>query len=360
MKKLTSISLQGKPSRKEREYFISNLAVMLNSTVTVGQTIDALRETSTSRATKKALAEVAKKIEEGSTLTNALRDSGMVSIQSLALMSIGEQSGNLITNLKIAAAQEEKQHILRSKVHSSLMYPAFVLVITGVVGLGIAWFLLPKLSETFGSLDMELPAISQVMINLGFFLRDSGIWAMPLLIGFIAAIFYVLFVHQATKHIGQAVLLKIPVISNLIKQAEIARFCYLLGTLIDSGLPITRALLLLSSSTTLRPYLVLYRELGSRLDEGYGLYQSLSKSKSSKQYVPLTVQRMIASAETSGVLAQTLLDIGRVYEEKTDSTARNLQVIIEPILLIIVWLAVLAVAIAVILPIYSLVGGLDA
>jgi len=233
-----------------------------------------------------------------------------------------------------------------------------VLSLTLIVGLGIAWFLLPKLSNTFSQLHVKLPLISKLMIGFGIFLRDYGIIAVPMFLLAGAAVVYLLFGLPQAKHIGQYILLKIPGLGRLMREVEIAQFGYLLGTLLNAGLSVTQAVTLLAEASSLRQYQRLYRYMVTTLEDGYSFKDSLAKYKHSMRLLPPAVQQMIVAGERSGSLSNVLVTVGRTYEQKSDITTANLEAVIEPILLVIVWIGVMLVAVGVILPIYSLVGGL--
>lgn len=344
---------------KEREYFSENLALLLKSAVPIGQALDSLVKTTKNTAMKKTLANMQADIEAGYSLANALERSNVVSNQTLALVRLGEQSGRLIENLQLAAQQEEKRHAFRSKVRSALIYPSFVISLTVIVGLGVSWFLLPRLSETFTQLNVSLPLISQIMIQFGKFLQAYGYIAVPAFILGCALLGYILFGFKATKGIGQRILFKTPGIGRLMKEVEIAQFGYLLGTLLDAGLPITEAIRLLARASNATRYQHFYDYLAKALGDGYSFRESLEKYKKSSKLLPPAVQQMVIAGERSGSLSEVLSTVGRTYEQKADTTTENLEAIIEPILLIIVWIGVMLVAVAIIVPTYSLVGGLN-
>jgi type IV pilus assembly protein PilC len=344
---------------KEREYFVENLALLLKAAVPIGQALMSLEHTSRNRQMKQVLKQMQADIDAGVSLADALERGGIVSSQTLALVHLGEQSGHLVENMQLSAEQEEKRHYFRSKVRSALIYPAFVLSLTMIVGLGVAWFLLPRLAATFDQLQVALPAISKYMINFGLFLKEHGFIAVPAIVVFFGIVGYILFAAPKTKFIGQRMLSFVPGISRLMQEVEVAQFGYLLGTLLDAGLPITKALHLLADSSSSRQHKQLYEYLASSLEDGQSFQQALSSYKNISKLLPPSVQQMIIAGESSGSLADVLKTIGRTFEQKSDVTTQNLQSILEPILLIIVWIGVMAVAVAVILPIYSLVGGLN-
>lgn len=345
-------------SPKYRDYFTSNLALLLDAAVPVQEALTSLQETGKSAELKGALEQMKHDIDEGMPLWKAMERSGIVSSQTLALVQLGEQSGKLIQNLKVASRQEEKQRIFRSKVRSALLYPSFVLGLTILVGVGVAWFLLPRLAETFSQLNVTLPFISRIFIGLGIFLKANGLWAIPAAAALLALIGYLLFGFSKTRSLGQRLVFHIPGISKLMYEVEIARFGYLLGTLLQAGLSVTESLESMQRATAAPRYQKLYTYLHRTIEEGYSFKSALVKYPHINTVLPPPVQQMLIAGERSGSLPETLANIGHIYEEKADISTANLEAVLEPILLIFVWIGVMGVAVAVILPIYSLIGGL--
>jgi type II secretory pathway component PulF len=345
---------------REREYFTETLALLLKAAVPIGEALESLSASIKSRAFKKAIASLQSDIDAGYNLTDALEHSGIVGTQTIALVRMGEASGKLVENLQIAAEQEQKRHVFASKVRSAFIYPVFVIVLTVIIGLCVAWFLLPRLAETFAQLHVTLPPISRALISFGLFLQEHGIVAVPAAIGSIFLLLYILFAAPGTKRIGRRLLLRTPGVGRLIKEVELAQFGYLLGTLMDAGLSVTEALRLLAQTTNAPDYQKMYLYLSESVDNGNTFKESFIKYRRGGRIVPLSVQQMIIAGERSGSLPEVLVTIGKTYEQKSDQTTQNLEAIIEPVLLVVVAGGVMLVAIAVILPIYSLIGGLNA
>jgi type II secretory pathway component PulF len=246
-------------SRKEREYFMTNLAILMKASVPIGEALSSMMETlSKSSVLHKALAQIIADIDQGVSLSDALERSGIVPKQTLTMVRFGEKSGKLASNLQVAAEQERKQNIFRSKVRSAMMYPSFVFVVIIVVGLSIAWFLLPKLAVTFTQMKIELPLISKVFLGFGQFLGTNGIWFVPTFLVSLFAMIYIVFFAPGTKSIGQFILRHTPGISRLIQEIEIARFGYLFGTLLSAGVSVVESLELLRDATTHTSYKKLY------------------------------------------------------------------------------------------------------
>lgn len=345
--------------KKEKEYFVENLSMLVASGMPVLTALNAIAQDVFSSRMKTNVQSITTAIENGSTIWKALKESGLFHDHTIALIRLGEESGRLSENLKVISVEEKKSRLFRSKIHSAMMYPTFVLFVTFVVGLGIAWFILPKLSLIFSQLKIELPWMTRVLIDLGAFLNEKGFYVLPLFGVFVFLLFYIFFFFSKTKWIGQTILLSLPGISGLIREIEIARFGYLLGTLLEAGVPITRALKLLAHATDIRHYGIFYQQLRDSLSEGNSFRKTFLLLPNIKKIIPLPIQQLIIVGEQSGNLSEVLQEMSESYEGKADMTTKNLTTILEPVILVIVWLGVVGVALSVILPIYSLVGGLN-
>ncbi len=344
---------------KERDYFLENLSGLLASGMPIMDAILAVRGEIKSKKLVKIIDQVGEDIQNGLPLSEALVNSEMFSEHVGSLISIGERSGKLVENLKIIAVEQGKERDLKSKLRSATMYPLFVLGLTLIVGTGIAWFILPKLAIVFSQLKLNLPLITKILIKVGLFLNVYGLYAIPAFFILLFILFYFIFTFSKTRFIGESLLFILPGIKSLLKETELARFGYLLGTLLSAGLSPTKALHSLSEATSLSRYKKFYLYLEDSIADGNSFKKSFAQYKKIHGLLPVPIQQLIIAGEQSGSLSMTLVKIGKDYEAKTDTTAKDLTIILEPILLVIVWLGVLAVAFAVILPIYSLVGGLN-
>lgn len=344
---------------REREYFIEELSMLLSSGMPVALALSSIGKEVKSSRLKKIIASIRADIDAGSTISTSLQKSGIFPESTISLIKIGEESGRLSENLKVVAAQEQKDREFRSKITSAMMYPGFVFALTITVGLGIAWFILPRLASVFASLHATLPLTTVWLIIFGSFLGKYGIYVIPAFIMVSLLLVFFVFIFKKTNYLGQAILFHIPAIAGLLKEVELARFGSLLGNLLQAGLPVLDSLESLANSTTLYRYKNLYFHIYERVKEGNSFQKSFEQYKHVQNLIPFPMQQLVITGEQSGNLPNTLIKIGEMYETKTENTAKNVTVLLEPILLVIVWLGVVAVAIAVILPLYSLLGSLN-
>ena len=342
---------------KERDYFVENLSMLISGGLPIMNALGAIAEELRSRRMKNVIASIKLDIESGSPLWRTLENTNLFPEHAISLIRLGEESGKLTENLKVVAIEQEKDRAFKSKLRSAMMYPVFVLSLTIIIGIGIAWFILPKLALVFAQLKIKLPLITKILIETGTFLGNYGEYVVPSAIVGMATLFFFVFSFSKTKFIGQCILFSLPGIKGFIKEVEVARLGYVLGTLLEAGLPITHALDALASATEITQYRKLYIHLRDSVEDGNSFQKSFAAFKNTKHLIPAPIQQLIVAGEQSGSLAETLLKIGQTFETKADTTTKNLTVILEPILLVIVWLGVVAVALAVILPIYNLLGG---
>jgi type IV pilus assembly protein PilC len=344
---------------KDKDYFVENLSTLVSSGMTVLGAVASLKEDVKSKRMKTILGEMEENINSGYSLWRALDYSDIFPQHVISLVRIGEESGKLSENLKVVGSQRKKDREFKSKVRSAVMYPLFVLVIAFVIALGIAWFILPKLSEVFAGLKLELPFITEALINMGQYMAENGIWVLPGILLFIALVVYFIFFFPKTRNFGRKLIFHAPGIKRLVKEIEVYRLGYLLGTLLDTGLPVTEALDSLARVTSSPYYKSFYEYLAKSIEEGKSFQKSFAEYPKLKRLFPSSIIQLVVVGEQSGTLSKTLLSIGETYENKIEITTKNLSVILEPVLLVIVWVGVMAVAFAVILPIYSLIGGIQ-
>lgn len=353
-KKLSTFGLS-----KERDQFIENLSMLVLSGMSIIGALSSIIKQTKSDGMRKILERMHLEIEAGSPVWKAFDRTDFFKGYTISLIRLGEESGNFAENLKVVSLEEEKDREFKSKVRSALMYPIFVLTLTLVVGIGISWFILPKLAKIFYDLKLALPLITKVLLAFGLFLNKYGLIAVPSGVAVISIIVYVLFFNAKTKFLGEYIIFSIPGIKTLLMEVEVARFGYLLGTLLEAGLPVTKAIDSLASASEVLRYKKFYLALRENIDMGNSFEKSFALYKGTDNLIPQSFQQLLISGEQSGNLNKTLIKVGQVLEAKSDTTTKNLTIIMEPILLVIVWAGVVSVAFAVILPIYSLVGGLN-
>lgn len=343
----------------DREYFFENLSMLLSAGIDVATALSSLEKGVRTRRMKQIIGNILAHIDEGEPLSKAISREHLLSAEMLHLLTVGEQSGKLSENLTVIVNQIRKEKMFRSKLMSAMLYPLFVSALTVIVGLGIAWFLLPNLATVFGQLRIPLPLITRILIGVGAFLGTYGVVVVPGAVVGLTALTILFFTFDPMKHAGQRILFGVPGIRSVIQEIELGRFGYIVGSLLVAGIPFPEALTILAQTTGNWQYKRMYQSLRDSVVEGAGFAKSMKAYPHSDRFIPIPIQQLVASAETSGSLPETLVHIGELSDEKIDIVTKNLSTLLEPVLLVVVWLGVLWVAIAVILPLYSLIGGIN-
>lgn len=141
---------------EEKDYFLENLAVMIASGIDVSSAVSSIKQETKSKKMSKILAGMEAEINTGSSLWLALEKSKLLPDHYISLIRLGEDSGSLIENLKLVVMQQKKDREFTSKLRSAMIYPVIVFSLTLIIGIGIAWFLLPKLGTIFSQLRVKL------------------------------------------------------------------------------------------------------------------------------------------------------------------------------------------------------------
>jgi type IV pilus assembly protein PilC len=340
----------------ERDQFLENFSLLITSGTGVMVALESLMTDARSSTMRKVIGRIKDDVDAGQPLSTAFESTGILPTQVVSLIRIGESSGRLPENLRVIAVQQQKDRLFQSKLLSAMIYPVLVFTVTILVGLLIAWFVLPKLSTVFSQLNIELPLVTKFMIGLGQFLSVYGIFVIPITIAILILGVYIVFFAKPTRIIGERIILMLPGLSRIVVEIELARFSYITGSLLGAGLPIVQTLQSVEDATTFVVYRRLYKHIKLMVEEGNTFKKSMESYPHVRQLVPVTIQQLINASEQSGTLADSLLKISALYEEKSDVTTKNLVTILEPVMLVSVWFGVMFVAVAVYLPIYKLVG----
>ncbi len=340
---------------KEKLTFIENLAILLNSGLSVVDALKTIQMELRIKPMKKLVARIIDEVESGIPLWMAMDNQTFFSSYALALIRIGEESGSLSKNMEYLAIQQEKDRSLRGKVKMAMIYPSIVIVLTGGITLGLAWFVLPQLVGVLLSLNAKLPLVTRIIIWVADFMKMHGMVAVPL---GLTLVFMIYLICRFTSLRGptQQFIFKIPGIGTMAKAATIARFGVILGSLLRAGVPLVESIKSMAEVTDTVYYRRFYFRLASEIEVGQSFGSAFELIKESKKLIPASVQQLIITGERSGRIAEMLMRIADIYEKKAEDAAQRLPVVLEPMLLIFLGGLVGTIAFAIIVPIYSIVG----
>lgn len=268
------------------------------------------------------------------------------------LIRAGEASGSLQKNLDQLSLQLQKDHELSSKIRGAMMYPAVILTTGMLITAGIFVFILPSINGIFASLQVELPLPTRIMLWISDTIQSHGLVILPAAVVIAWALLFVLRL-RAVRPVTHRIILRLPVIGKLSQQTNLARFTRLMGTLLLSGIPIQEALGI--SETVLKN--VVYRDLFLRVHEDVVRGKTLSSLlESEPRLVPPMALRLIRVGEETGTLGEMFAYLANFYEVEVDDATRNLPALLEPLLIIGIGAMVAGLALAILTPIYKIVG----
>ncbi len=339
---------------KENEFFLENLSILMRSSLPIREAVSTLKEEIHGKKMRASISIIEQEIDAGGKISTALQKSKLLSERYVALLRLGEETGELQKQMSLVVDEQKKEQALRSKIRSALIYPAIVLFITICVGIFMMWYIFPRLTSVFAQNGGQLPLSTRALIAIGDFLSHWGIIVVPSGFAFTAVLIYFAFIFPKTRSIGEHFLLHAPVARVLIQDLELARFGYVMGSLMHAGIAIPQALISMQDSTTFVLYKRFYAQLYNDVTEGASLYKAITSYPNSVQFIPSYLARLISAGEMSGSLSETLSDIGDMFEVKTQNITQNLSVMLEPIIIVFVGLAVAFLAIAIISPVYGL------
>ena len=266
----------------------------------------------------------------------------------IGLVKAGEDSGELEKTLGRLLELLNKQAAIKSKVIGTLMYPMFVIVLAVLIVLVMLMFVFPVFKDMFDSLGKQLPWITQTLMDAGLFLKTYW-YFVPLGLGAIVALIIFLFRWTPSKHKIDEIVLKIPILCDLISFSDFSNFIAVIQVAYDAGVPIVECLHL--ANVTLTNYILQTRVATAteRVQQG----QHLSAALRSTRVMPKMILFMIATGEQSGRLGDMLIQATSYIDKKLDNIIDVMTKMIEPVMLIVIGSIVLVLALALYLPLFG-------
>ncbi|OGL44331.1 MAG: type II secretion system protein GspF [Candidatus Schekmanbacteria bacterium RBG_16_38_11] len=339
---------------QEISLFSRQLATLLNAGLPLLMALNALIDQFGESKLKKVIFQIREKVNEGSSLAEALSDHPRYfSNLYTSMVRAGEASGALDIVLERLAEFSEKQNELRNKIRATLAYP----IIMCVIGFAILTFLfayvIPKVTSIFEQTKQALPLPTVMLIGISSFLKNF--WWVLILCLFIAYFLAKRSINtEKGRYFYDQMKLKLPIFGTLFHKIAISRFARTLGTLLHSGIPLLQSLDIVKNVVANKVMYKAIEEAGVNISEGADIATPLKKSN---MFPPIVIH-MVATGERSGKLEEMLLKIAESYDSETDSTVKALTSLMEPIMIVIMGIAVGFVVIAILLPIFDMTKGI--
>ena len=338
------------PGVKEKAVFASKLAALVDAGVPIVRSLDLMASQQKLPMFKRALTKVSLDVNEGVALGAAIRKWPKVFDQlSVAMVEAGEAGGVLDESLKRLAKLLEDNAKLQNQIKGALGYPVAVLVIAILVFLGMTIFLIPTFAGIFEDLGAELPAFTQLLVNLSTLLRS--VVALYIVGALLIAIW--MFSRYYGTHNGRRqvdrLILKVPLFGELIMMTATAQFCRIFSSLTRAGVPILMSLEI--SSQTAGNSIISDAILQSRalVQEGVLLSTALIRQK----VLPDMALNMLSIGEETGEMDKMLSKVADFYEDEVSAMVKALTSMLEPAMIVVVGGIVGSILLAMYLPMFT-------
>jgi type IV pilus assembly protein PilC len=349
-------SLFGIVRHIDKVLLTKHLSLMIKAGLTLSESLRILEEQSQSLALRVILGRIAASLEAGGSFADALSAYPKVfSRFYVSIIRAGEMSGNLEQNLEHLAEQYTKEHELRAKVRTATLYPTFVLVAAALIGFFFATYVIPQVANLFvGLKGIKLPWVSLLLLDMAAFVRKHNISSFVGALLAIGALIWFLRLRMLAPF-THWIILRLPVVGPIARNVNLARFALVLGTLLRSGIPITKAIEVTADVLGNWYYRRALGRILSDVQAGRALSEGLGRES---KLFPKIVVRMVNVGERTGKLEEVLGYLAEFYELEVETAMRNISNVLEPVLLALIGLLALGMAYAIIIPIYEFIGAI--
>jgi type IV pilus assembly protein PilC len=355
MRELKVRKVSGRSGKKitaqDITFFTRQLATMMKAGVPLLQAFDIVAKGHANPSVTKLLLDIKTEVETGSSLAQAFRKYPLY-FDSLYcnLVSAGEQAGILDTLLDRLATYQEKILAIKAKIKKALFYPVSILVVAFVVTAVIMIFVIPQFASLFKGFGAELPGPTVFVMNLSeIFVKYWYVIFGGLGLGF-WLFFNALKRSEKMQFALDRIMLKIPVIGDLVRKATIARWTRTLSTMFAAGVPLVEALDSVAGAAGNRVYYHATKRIQSEVSTG----SSLTVSMQNSGVFPNMVLQMCAIGEESGALDSMLAKVADFFEREVDDAVDALSSLMEPMIMVVLGVLIGGLVIAMYLPIFKM------
>jgi type IV pilus assembly protein PilC len=345
LEKLTTVPEQ------QKILFTRNLGVMLSAGLPLSRALAVIERQTKDAHLVKAVSEVSSEVRHGTTLHEALGKFPRIFQRlTVAMVRAGEEGGDLSSALVSASEQMERASDLKKKIRGAMMYPSIILFAIIVIGILMMLYVVPTLSQTFVEMNVELPFATKIVLAASGFLINYTIFALggALLVGVLVVS---LLRTKEGRRFKDYIVLRIPVINEMVREINAARTARTLASLLSSGVGILPALEI-AGDVVQNSY---FKEVIVQAQKSVGAGDPLSKTFGHREDLyPPFVGEMMSVGEETGQTPDMLKKLASYYESEIDRKTKDMSTIIEPVLMLLIGGMVGFFAISMIMPIYSI------
>ena len=351
VKKQSAFASKGKITDKDITLFTRQLATMMKAGVPLLQAFDIVGKGHSNPAVAKLLGDIKADVETGSSLSTSFRKYPLYFDNLFCnLVGAGEQAGILDTLLDRLATYKEKIQAIKGKIKSALTYPISILVVAFVIVVIIMIFVIPAFKTLFEGFGADLPGPTLVVMAISDFFVSYW-WAIFASIGGgLWFFFYTWKRSEKMQNTMDRLMLKLPILGDIIRKATIARFSRTLSTMFSAGVPLVEALDSVAGAAGNRVYYDATKRIQSEISTG----TSLTVAMQNANVFPNMVLQMTAIGEESGALDSMLSKVADFFEAEVDDAVDAMSSLMEPVIMVVLGTIIGGLVVAMYMPIFKM------
>jgi type IV pilus assembly protein PilC len=341
----------GKVSPGDIAIFSRQLATMLASGIPMVQAFEIVGTGAEKPSLQKLILDIKADVESGTSLHEALAKHPLYFDDLYVnLVEAGEQAGALETLLDKVATYKEKSEAIKKKVKKALFYPAAVVAVAFIVTIILLIFVIPEFQKLFQGFGANLPAFTQMVINLSELIQHDGIELAAVVGAAVWAFLYFKKRSRKMREVLDRVVLKVPIIGPILNKAAIARYARTLSTMFAAGVPLVEALESVAGACGN----IVYEDAVMKMKDEVATGQRLQRAMEARGIFPNMVVQMIAVGEESGSLDTMSAKVATFYEAEVDNAVDSMSSLLEPLIMVVLGVLVGSLVIAMYLPIFKM------
>lgn len=343
------LDFRGVP-KSEIVSFTRQFSTMISAGVAISNALEVLINQTTNTKFRSALIDVLNSVEGGYSLSSSLsRHPSIFSKTYYSLVVAGESSGSLDVILSRLADKLEEDREIESKFKGAMVYPIIVTIAMAGVFFGLMLFVIPRLAQMYRDLDVELPFITQLMINFSDFLVNNLLFVLLSIIGAILGFRYYSKTPSGSAIISEITFM-IPIFGRINKLKDLEQFTSTLALLMSSAVPIVDSLNIVSEVVSNRAYRDAAKDAAIQVEKG----KLLSDYFKSSSVFPNSIGQMAGVGEETGKMDEILEKVSTYFKSELNHLIAGLSAALEPVILLVLGVGVGFLIISIITPIYKI------
>lgn len=342
---------KGKITPSDIAIFSRQLATMMASGVPLVQSFDIIGNGHENRAMQELVLDIKQSVEGGTSLADSLAKHPLhFDDLFVNLVGAGEQAGALESLLDKVATYKEKTEAIKAKIKKALFYPIAVMVVAVVVTTILLIFVIPQFESLFSGFGADLPSFTQMVINMSLFLRTKGWIVVVAIAAFAYTFIYIKKRSAKMREMLDRMMLKMPIVGQIVNKAAIARFARTLSTMFSAGVPLVEAMDSVAGATGN----IVFENATYEIRDEVATGQRLQRAMQDTELFPNMVTQMIAIGEEAGSLDEMSGKVADFYEAEVDNLVDSMSSLLEPLIMSILGVLVGGLVVAMYLPIFKM------